>query len=177
MTGCRRLTRHRETRPKETRFHSYSTTVCVTRFLSRASSPSLSTFNWWTSHRHHDHHRSSLLLPPDSLIFSRCPGRISEFDRAVCHRADSLHGTAEWTVVYVHAPSNITDYDASSLPCRCSPLPPLSTRAPKEGYEAVRSRVADSAVLLTSDGNGRRKRALCVPTPTQALLRRVKWPV
>lgn len=26
--------------------------------------------------------------------------------------ADSLHGTTEWTAVYVHASSNITDYDA-----------------------------------------------------------------
>lgn len=72
--------------------------------------------------------------------------------------------------MYVHAPSNITDYDALSARPVVARLSPLSMRARKEGHEAG-SRVADSAVLLTSDGNAPCARVL---TPTQGLLRRVK---
>lgn len=156
MTGCRGLTRHQETKNIGARllFHG-----CVFRRAPVDGSPSLSTFNWWTPRHdhHHDHHRSS--STPDSLIFSRCPARISEFDRAVCHRPDSLHGTAEWTVVYVHAPSNITDYDALS-PAALSPLPAFDARA-KGGVRFTRRRLGRVA-------NERRKRAteMClVPRP------------
>ena len=54
--------------------------------------------------------------------------------------ADSLHGTAEWTVVYVHAPSNITDYDAPSG-CRWPNLV-LSV--------AIRTRISSRLALLTN---------------------------